>query len=169
MHPRRKSSVRQRDPRERYATYNSWCTHAYITILRLSHRRVFHLLLFFSLCFFFFFCSTRKWILCRGFVEPSVAAAGALYLIVKMGNTRRPCNVMKTAHIHMYCPSLFSSSLLVYYVIPDWMSAIFTCAIRNVEIHVKWIRSKIFLGIAPRNQFVTAVLHPVVPITDSFF
>lgn len=53
--PRRKPSVRRCDPRKRYATYNSWCTHAYITILRLSHCCVFHLVLFFSLCFFFLF------------------------------------------------------------------------------------------------------------------
>lgn len=45
--------VRRRDPRERYATYNSWCTHAYITIVRLSHCRVFHLLSFFFSFLFF--------------------------------------------------------------------------------------------------------------------
>lgn len=46
---RRRRATLAKDTRR----YNFWRTHAYITILRLSHRRVFHLLLFFFYLYFF--------------------------------------------------------------------------------------------------------------------
>lgn len=64
----------------------------------------------FFLCCFFLSSSRCKWILCRGFVEPSLP--DAIYLIVKIENTRWPCNVMKTTR---YILSFwFSFSLLEY-------------------------------------------------------
>jgi len=97
-------------------TQNNFCrlharTHArvyYAAVITMLH--VLPILIFSSVAFYL--SSSRcKWILCRGFIEPSLP--DAIYLIIKIENTRPPCNVMKiTRYILSFC---LSFSLLEYY------------------------------------------------------
>lgn len=140
MHPHRKPRYDQVStwPPTKDMRRISCRTHARTHVLYRGYHAAacFNYSLFFLSYILFLSFSRRKWILCRGFVEPS--PPDTIYLIVKIGNTRWSCNVMKTARMYSLSVSLF----LCYYVTHGKRSR-YSHARYEMQRLAKRIRSKI--------------------------